>query len=1485
MATAIRPPFEPFVYGNSPSTLSSRWEVWLNDYNDFILVNSLDKTEEAARNKAHFRMHVGLEVKQIWATVEDKTEDIGTIQEKLTTQIVGQRSSVNERFKFWTASPSSNETTEKYVLRLRSLAAHCDFESLAQKSAADIVSAMVLWHLIPSCNNANLQRKLLLQPDLTLTKAVQVARGLEQLEDNVTQLASKAEPVSYVQDQNATNSRDSEQRNRFSHRSKGFTREGPGHRSERHGYSSGQHDPGCAKCRNCGHEQHADSSECRARDAECRSCGKIGHYARTCRSKPIEKGHEAKHEARRRPKKGQSDYKSRNGRGINQVNEIYEESDDSFYMVSTGERTRRPLASVEMKGEQVEFLIDTGAPVDIINEATHARLAGPPVLRPCRSTFTGFQSDEALPIVGEFACVAKFRGKQRHTRVLVTKGHARNLLSCATAEALGAVVIMCTVSEQPGDAKEEKAERKGPIGSSPIPSEWLRQRYGNAFSGKLGCLKGFEATIDLDETVKPVRQPLRPTPFHMRPIVAQELLRQVEQGIIEPVNETSGPTPWVANLVCVAKKEANEIDPKKPAEIRLTCDSKPLNKAIRRTRFPFNTIDDLMYSAVGAKYFSKIDVKKAFHQLRLATRCRNLTTIVTHIGLFRYKRLHMGISSASEIFCEAIRVLLMGVPGQLNMCDDILVYGSTVEEHDRSLFNTLDRINKSGLTLNTAKCIFRVEKLTFFGHEISARGVSPTEDRVRALRKLTAPLDAKELISFLSICGYSAKFAPEMQAAAAPLRKLLGEGAKWKWTQTEDEAFKAVKASIEHRSLAFFNVKWHTELIVDASPIGLSAVLAQVDPENKNVRVYCNFASKLLSREERAYSQCEKEALAAVWGCERLWVYLIGHKFTLVTDNRAVNIIFNNTAAKPPARIERWALRLTQFDFHIVHRPGKSNVADYFSRHPIGTAKDEAKASSVQINMVMEAVRPKAISMAELVEATKEDEDLQQLWRLARMKWNRAKAPAGFQVVLDRGEVSRATNGVLMRGQRIIIPRRLRPKLVKIAHKGHQGIEKSKKMARWGAWYPGIDTDIEREVASCVACQALTGLPQHEPQQPTVMPNRPMEVVAIDYKGVLKDGSSWLSIVCEYSRFLSVYRVASQDFLQTSRAMKKFFFVLGVPEIIKSDNGPVFASAAFANMAKEHGFRHRKVTPYHPRANGAVEATMKGLGKVIRVAEIENRPKEEVLEEYVKAYNSTPHSATGVPPAILMLNQAVGGGIPWMHKWSASTIGKWHRLAKQNDAVTKARTKRIFDGKMKLRDVPLKVGEKVLVYQKMTSKSAPRWGPLPATIVEVKDSMVTVERNGVRSVRNACQLKRLIVRDDILSTEPVNANQAITAPPTTGIRNNQSPNATTLRHEPTSSGDRTTSVEPGDQTQRATASLSDPARTDEKSGEAKRAEPARETIRRNRGRPTKADQAIKDKEDQEAEAEKARRNPRTHEMRTRGSSKKGAGDSSALAKL
>ena len=134
--------------------------------------------------------------------------------------------------------------------------------------------------------------------------------------------------------------------------------------------------------------------------------------------------------------------------------------------------------------------------------------------------------------------------------------------------------------------------------------------------------------------------------------------------------------------------------------------------------------------------------------------------------------------------------------------------------------------------------------------------------------------------------------------------------------------------------MAFFDKTWRTELIVDASPVGLEAVLVQVDPKaTSNKRIVC-FASRLLTEVERRYSQCEKEALAAVWGCEIFWFHLFGSTFALVTDNRAVQLIFNNSAAEPPARIERWALRFSQFDYKIEHRPGNSNIADYFSRQP-----------------------------------------------------------------------------------------------------------------------------------------------------------------------------------------------------------------------------------------------------------------------------------------------------------------------------------------------------------------------------------------------------------------------------------------------------------------------------------------------------------------------------------------------------------------------
>ena len=123
-----------------------------------------------------------------------------------------------------------------------------------------------------------------------------------------------------------------------------------------------------------------------------------------------------------------------------------------------------------------------------------------------------------------------------------------------------------------------------------------------------------------------------------------------------------------------------------------------------------------------------------------------------------------------------------------------------------------------------------------------------------------------------------------------------------------------VKRSISEKAMAYFNKDWNTELEVDAGPEALGAVLKQYNPKNGDERSIVTFKSRLLTADERKLSQVEKEALSAVWGAETNWLYLMGKRFVLITDNRAVQLIFSNTAAKPPARIERLALRLSQFD-------------------------------------------------------------------------------------------------------------------------------------------------------------------------------------------------------------------------------------------------------------------------------------------------------------------------------------------------------------------------------------------------------------------------------------------------------------------------------------------------------------------------------------------------------------------------------------------
>ena len=179
------------------------------------------------------------------------------------------------------------------------------------------------------------------------------------------------------------------------------------------------------------------------------------------------------------------------------------------------------------------------------------------------------------------------------------------------------------------------------------------------------------------------------------------------------------------------------------------------------------------------------------------------------------------------------------------------------------------------------------------------------------------------------------RFIHNLATITAPLRELTNKGVLWKWTNRYQQAFNKVKEEIgKDCTTAFYDPSKRTRVTVDASSVGLGAILSQFDSDD-NERIVA-YASRSLSKVEQRYSQTEKEALGVVFGCEKFHIYLIRIEFELDTDHKPLEVIYHRKA-KLSAQIERWALRLQQYQFKLRHRPGKTNPADVLSRKPLLT--------------------------------------------------------------------------------------------------------------------------------------------------------------------------------------------------------------------------------------------------------------------------------------------------------------------------------------------------------------------------------------------------------------------------------------------------------------------------------------------------------------------------------------------------------------------
>lgn len=1177
-----------FCPDGDASVVSTNWISWLEEFEAFADSKGIfnlggeDNANIRAQRKALLLYHAGARVREIQGTLEATDRD-------------GYDDFRQHLSNYFTVAP--NETFQRHIFRKmiqtedETVSQYCARLRKAGGNGCNYhnLDNQIRDQIVEYCSSDVLRKRLMEEGnDLTLARTLALANTHESVENRFKEMNNR--PLL----------------NRVSNT--GY--------SKNRSYSGAQNSATTARCGNCG--RHNSHPVCPAKGKQCYKCKQLDHFKPMCKLKNVGLGLNAVEQA------GETSG-GHNTDGPKEAEDLIKYA----FTVHSVNKVGLQRAVVKVGGIELKVILDSGADCNVIDKPTWEKLKnrGIVVVKSERSgpKIYSYSSQEPLSVLGQFWADVHTIGLNsdvvvKQAKFLVIDSVADALLGIETCLELGLISI----------TTNNVVERV----------DW-KVRFPSLFSGGIGRVED-EITLSIDHTVTPVAQPYRRIPFAVREKLEGHLKELCSLDIIEPVE---GPTTWSSGVVIV---------PKADGSIRLCVDMRQANRAIVRHHYPVPTVDELLLDMNGSKVFSKIDMKMGFHQFVLNEESRDITTFNTHAGQYRYKRLSFGICSAPEIYQRKIADIIAGVPGVVNLADDIVVHGRNTGEHNERLNIALERLAKAGLTLNEKKCVFGVGEITFVGHRISSQGVDPGLDKVEAVVKASVPKTVGEMKSFLGLVSYCSRFIPDFSSRTELLRNLtIGKQSalQIEFGNQELKAFKELKEALAGaKTLAFFDLSADTLLYTDASPVGLGGVLVQV--QQGISRVIC-YASRALTQVEKRYCQTEKEALAIVWACERLHHYLFGVRFTLMTDHEPLQTIYSNHKKKPPsARIERWVLRLQSYDFQTNYVKGSLNIADCLSRMiPLGDSsvacesKEDTELFVRQI-VVNDLVGFDAITARQVERVSDQDEELSHVRQaIARGSFDKVPVEVAKQYRPISDELC-GIGRILLRGNRIVVPVSLRPKMIELGHEGHLGIVGTKQNLRSRVWWPGIDAQVENYVKLCQGCQLVGRAHERDPIRVTELPNGPWEDLACDLLGPMDNGYYIFVVVDYYSRYYECVFMQSTLSSKIIEALAGVFEMHGFPLSLKSDNGPQFISKEFAGYMQSMGIKHHLVTPRWPEANGEVERQNRSLMKRVRIAVAEGRNVKGEVRKYLLAYRNTPHSITGKSPAEMLFGRKLRVKVP-----------------------------------------------------------------------------------------------------------------------------------------------------------------------------------------------------------------------------------------------
>lgn len=733
---------------------------------------------------------------------------------------------------------------------------------------------------------------------------------------------------------------------------------------------------------------------------------------------------------------------------------------------------------------------------------------------------------------------------------------------------------------------------------SAVPSEYLDLKavFSKSRASSLPPHRPYDCAIDLLPGTSPPRGRLyslsRPETEAMTKYVQESLAA----GIIRPSSSPAG-----AGFFFVGKKDGS---------LRPCIDYRGLNDITVKNRYPLPLMSSAFELLQEATVFTKLDLRNAYHLVRIREGDEWKTAFNTASGHYEYLVMPFGLTNAPAVFQSLVNDVLRDMINQFVFVflDDILIFSRTLSEHSSHVRRVLQRLLENQLFVKAEKCEFHRNTMGFLGYVVSAGTLKMDCTKIRAVVEWPTPSSRRELQRFLGFANFYRRFIRSYSSLAAPLTALTSSKVKFNWSPAAENAFQVLKRRFTSAPVLVHPDPARQFIVeVDASDVGVGAVLSQRSAKDNKVHP-CAFFSHRLTPTEQNYSIGDRELLAVKLALEewRHWLEGASEPFLVWTDHR--NLEYLRSAKRLNPRQARWSLFFARFDFTLSYRPGHKNVKPDALSRLFSTDEEPTEADTIlPLNRIVGA--------AQL--------DIESVVISAQGR---------------RPSPSQCPSNLLF------VPTSVRSQVLQWGHSSrlscHPGSDRTLSFISRRFWWPTLKEDAKAFAASCPICSQnkTSTRPPAGLLQPLPVPKRPWSHISIDFVTGLPQSAGNNTILTVVDRFSKAVHFIPLTGLpsakDTAKIMIQHVFKLhGLPSEVVSDRGPQFTSSFWRAFCKLLGASVCLSSGFHPQTNGQTERANQQLETVLRCLASQNPTTwSEQLPWAEYAINSHISSSTGRSP-------------------------------------------------------------------------------------------------------------------------------------------------------------------------------------------------------------------------------------------------------------